>query len=165
MSKVSPCLWFDGRAEEAARFYVSAFRACGQDASLGDVMRHGPSGRGPAGSVLSVEFTLAGQGFIALNGGPHFAFSPAISLFVRCADQAEVDAFWERLSDGGEPGRCGWLKDRFDVSWQVVPTALGGMLRDPDADRAKRVMQALLGMAKLEIRALEDAYGGAPRGS
>ena len=163
MSKVSPCLWFDGRAEEAAEFYVSAFRACGQEAAVGEVARCGEAGPGPAGSAMTVGFTLAGQDFVALNGGPHFAFSPAISLSVKCADQAEVDGFWERLSaGGGEPGRCGWLKDRFGVSWQVVPTALGGMLRDADPAWAGRVTRALLGMAKLDIAALEEAHRGAP---
>ena len=164
MSKVAPCLWFDDRAEEAAAFYVSTFRACGQDASLGEVLRHGPSGPGPAGSVLTVEFTLAGQRLIALNGGPQFTFTPAVSLFVGCADQAEVDRFWEGLSEGGEPGRCGWLKDRFGVSWQVVPTALGEMLRDSDPVRAGRVMQALLRMAKLDVGVLRGAYNGAQNG-
>ena len=163
MSKVAPCLWFDGRAEEAAEFYVSAFRGCGQEAALGKIARHGDAGPGPEGSAMAVEFTLAGQDFVALNGGPGFAFSPAISLCVTCADQAEVDRFWDRLSaDGGEPGQCGWLKDRFGVSWQVVPAALPGMLRDADPARAGRVVQALLRMTKLDIAALERAYGGAP---
>ncbi len=161
MSKVAPCLWFDDRAEEAAEFYVSTFRDCGQDASLGEALRFGPSGPGPAGSVLSVEFTLAGQHVIALNGGPHFAFTPAVSLFVRCADQAEVDRFWEALSEGGQTERCGWLKDRFGLSWQIVPAALGEMLRDADPARAGRVMQALLRMTKLDVAALTAAYGPA----
>lgn len=162
MSKVAPCLWFDGRAEEAAGFYVSAFRGCGQEAAVGKAARHGEGGPGREGSVLTLEFTLAGQNFVALNGGPHFTFSPAISLSVSCADQAEVDGFWERLSaDGGEPGRCGWLKDRFGVSWQVVPTALVEMLRDPDPARVGRVTQALLAMSKLDIATLERAFGGA----
>ncbi len=162
MSKVAPCLWFDGRAEEAAGFYVSAFRACGQAAAVGRIARCGEAGPGPAGSALTVEFTLAGQDFVALNGGPQFAFSPALSLAVTCADQAEVDRFWEGLSDGGEPGRCGWLTDRFGVSWQVVPAALGEMLRDADPARTGRVTRALLGMAKLDVAALEEAYNGAP---
>ena len=162
MSKVAPCLWFDDRAEEAAGFYVSTFRACGQEASLGEAMRYGPSAPRPEGGVMTVEFTLAGQHFIALNGGPHFTFSPAVSLAVRCGDQAEVDRFWEGLSDGGEPGRCGWLKDKFGVSLQVVPTALGEMLRDADPARAGRVTRALLGMAKLDVGALRHAFDGAP---
>jgi len=160
MSKISPCLWFDGQAEEAANFYVSTFRDCGQDSAIGEVMRYGDAGPQPKGTVLTVSFTLAGQEFIALNGGPHFTFSPAISLFVKCADQAEVDRFWEKLSDGGKTEQCGWLKDRFGVSWQVVPTVLGEMLRDADPARAGRVMQALMQMTKLEIDALSRAYDG-----
>ncbi|HEX8665426.1 MAG TPA: VOC family protein [Beijerinckiaceae bacterium] len=160
MSKVAPCLWFDGEAEAAAEFYVSAFLACGQDAAVGDVMRYAEGGPRPAGSVLTATFRLAGQEFIALNGGPHFTFSPAISLFVRCADQDEVDRFWERLSDGGKTERCGWLTDRFGVSWQVVPTALGAMLQDADPARAGRVMQALMQMTKLDVAALRRAYDG-----
>ncbi len=162
MPKVATCLWFDDRAEEAADFYASTFRVCGQDASLGEAMRHGPSGPRPEGSVMTVEFTLAGQRLVALNGGPHFTFSPAVSLVVECADQAEVDRFWEALSKGGEPGRCGWLKDRFGLSWQVVPTVLCEMLRDSDPARVGRVMQALLRMAKLDVGALKRAFGGAP---
>jgi predicted 3-demethylubiquinone-9 3-methyltransferase (glyoxalase superfamily) len=160
MSKISPCLWFDGQAEEAANFYVSAFRDCGQDGAIGEVMRYGDAGPRPEGTVLTVSFTLAGQEFIALNGGPHFTFSPAISLFVKCADQAEVDRFWERLSDGGKTEQCGWLKDRFGVSWQIVPTVLGEMLQDADPARAGRVMQALMQQTKLEIDALKRAYDG-----
>jgi predicted 3-demethylubiquinone-9 3-methyltransferase (glyoxalase superfamily) len=160
MSKISPCLWFDGQAEEAANFYVSAFRDCGQDGAIGEVMRYGDAGPRPEGTVLTVSFTLADQEFIALNGGPHFTFSPAISLFVKCADQAEVDRFWEKLSDGGRTEQCGWLTDRFGVSWQVVPTMLGEMLRDADPARAGRVMQALMQMTKLEIDALSRAYDG-----
>lgn len=162
MSKTALCLWFDGRAEEAADFYVSTFRACGQDASIGDVMRFGHAGPGPAGGVLSVSFRLADQEVIALNGGPHFTFSPAISLFVKCADQAEVDRFWDGLSHGGQPGQCGWLTDRFGVSWQIVPTALGDMLRDRDPARTGRVMQALMRMTKLDVETLAKAYGDGP---
>ena len=120
------------------------FRECGQASASGDIARFSEAGPGPKGSVLSVSFALAGQDFIALNGGPRFTFSPAISLFVKCADQAEVDRFWERLSSGGATGQCGWLTDRFGVSWQVVPTALGEMLHDTDPARAARVMRALL---------------------
>ncbi len=160
MPAVATCLWFDGQAEEAARFYVSAFRALGREAAVGDILRHGDAGPGPKGGVLTVTFTLDGQEFIALNGGPHFTFSPAISLFVKCAGQAEVDGFWERLSEGGRTERCGWLTDRFGVSWQIVPTALGEMLRDPDPARAGRVMRA---MTKFDIAALQQAYNeGAP---
>jgi predicted 3-demethylubiquinone-9 3-methyltransferase (glyoxalase superfamily) len=162
MSKIALCLWFDGRAEEAAEFYVSTFRDCGQEAAIGDVVRYSEAGPGPRGSVLTVTFTLAGQDFFALNGGPRFTFSPALSLTVKCADQAEVDRFWERLSDGGATGQCGWLTDRFGVSWQVVPTALGDMLQDPDPARAARVMQALLQMTKLDVKALEKAQDANP---
>lgn len=161
MSKIAPCLWFDGQAEAAANFYVSTFQECGQDSAIGDVLRYGDAGPWPKGSVLTVGFTLAGQEFIALNGGPGFTFSPAISLFVECADQAEVDRFWERLSDGGAAERCGWLKDRFGVSWQIVPAMLVEMLRDADPARAGRVMQVLLQMIKLDIDALRKAYDGA----
>jgi predicted 3-demethylubiquinone-9 3-methyltransferase (glyoxalase superfamily) len=160
MSKIAPCLWFDDRAEEAANFYVSTFRDCGQESAIGEIMRYGDAGPRPKGTVLTVTFTLAGQEFIALNGGPHFTFSPAISLFVKCADQAEVDRFWERLSDGGKTEQCGWLTDRFGVSWQIVPTVLGDMLRDADPARAERVMRAMLQMIKLDIDALKKAYDG-----
>src|SRR5215207_1206618 len=161
MSKIAPCLWLDDQAEDAATFYVATFRRCGQEAAMGDVMRYAASGGPkPKGSVLSVTFTLAGQDFIALNGGPHLTVSPAISMFVTCADQAEVDRFWEGLSEGGEPGRCGWLTDRFGVSWQIVPKALGAMLQDPDPAKAGRVMQALMGMTKLDLDALNEAYQG-----
>ena len=162
MSKVAPCLWFDDRAEEAADFYVSTFRACGQDASLGEITRCGPAAPRPERSVMAVEFTLAGQHLIALNGGPRFTFSPAVSLVVKCADQAEVDRFWAGLSEGGEPGQCGWLQDRFGVSWQVVPTVLGEMLRNADPARVGRVTQALLQMAKLDVGALKRAFDGVP---
>jgi len=160
MSKIATCLWFDHQAEAAANFYVSTFTACGQHAALGDVMHYGKSGPQPKGTVLTVTFTLADQELIALNGGPHFTFSPAISLFVKCADQAEVDRFWERLSDGGATNQCGWLTDRFGVSWQIVPVVLGDMLRDVDPAKADRVMQALLQMTKLDIAALKKAYEG-----
>ncbi len=158
MSKIATCLWFDGQAEAAAKFYVDTFNACGQTASIGDTMYYNEAGPGPKGGVLTVTFTLAGLEVIALNGGPHFTFTPAISLFVKCADQAEVDDFWDRLLEGGKPQQCGWLTDRFGVSWQIVPTALGEMLRDSDAKRAARVMQAMLQMIKLDIAALKKAY-------
>ncbi|MGC1304422.1 MAG: VOC family protein [Caulobacteraceae bacterium] len=160
MSKISPCLWFDGEAETAANAYVSIFRDCGQDAAIGDVMRWGDAGPGPKGSVLTVDFTLAGQTFIALNGGPQFSFTPAMSLSVECANQVEVDRFWDRLSEGGELVQCGWLRDRFGVSWQVVPTMLPNMLRDKDTARVARVMQAMMQMIKLDIATLQAAYDG-----
>lgn len=158
MSKIAPCLWFDGRAQEAAEFYVSAFRDCGQEFAIGDIARYGEAGPGPKGSVMAVSVTLAGQDFMALNGGPHFTFSPAISLVVKCADQAELDRFWERLSSGGATGQCGWLTHRFGVSWQVVPATLADMLHDADPARAARVMRAVLQMTKLDVQALDGAY-------
>jgi predicted 3-demethylubiquinone-9 3-methyltransferase (glyoxalase superfamily) len=161
MSKVAPCLWFDSQAEEAASFYVSTFRDCSQPAAIGEIIYYNEAGPLPAGSVLTVAFTLAGQEFIALNGGPHFTFSPAISLFVKCTDQAEVDRFWERLSNDPQTEQCGWLRDKFGVSWQIVPTVLGKMLQDPDPARAASVMQAMLQMTKLDIAELQRAYDGA----
>ncbi|HUZ63657.1 MAG TPA: VOC family protein [Acetobacteraceae bacterium] len=157
MNKIAPCLWFDGKAEEAAHFYMSIFKG----AKIVSIMRHGEAGPGPKGSVLAVTFELDGQRFIALNGGPHFTFTPAISLFVTCETQEEVDAFWERLSAGGEPGQCGWLKDKYGVSWQVVPSILGEMLQDTDAGKANGVMEALMKMGKLDIGKLRHAYGQA----
>jgi predicted 3-demethylubiquinone-9 3-methyltransferase (glyoxalase superfamily) len=157
MSKIAPCLWFDGKAEEAAQFYVSLL----PDSQIDNTMRYrADTPGGSTGSVMAVNFTLAGQQFIALNGGPHFQFTPAISLFVNCADQTEADRLWGRLSEGGSTERCGWLRDRYGVSWQIVPTVLGEMLSDADPERARRVMQAMLQMIKLDIDALEKAYDG-----
>src|SRR3954451_7922793 len=161
MRKITPFLWFDNRAEEAARFYTSIFN----NSSVIETMRCGDAGPGPggsmtAGSVMSVTFVLDGQHFIALNGGPHFTFNEAISLFVSCEDQRELDGFWERLSEGGEKRQCGWLKDKFGISWQIVPAMLGEMLHDSDAARSGRVMQALRRMDKLDIARLRQAYDG-----
>jgi predicted 3-demethylubiquinone-9 3-methyltransferase (glyoxalase superfamily) len=158
--KVSVCLWFDGQAEEAARFYVSTFK----NARLGRTLRYDEAsskaaGR-PVGSVLTVEFELDGQPFMALNGGPQFKFTEAMSLVVNCQTQAEVDHFWQALSAGGQEVECGWLKDKFGVSWQVVPTVLMEMLQDKDAEKSKRAMAAMLTMKKLDIRALQNAYDG-----
>jgi predicted 3-demethylubiquinone-9 3-methyltransferase (glyoxalase superfamily) len=153
MQKITPFLWFDGKAEEAAKFYVSVFKK----SKLGQVTRYGDAGPGPKGSVMTVSFELEGQQFIALNGGPHFTFSPAISFFVDCKTQQEVDALWEKLSAGGEQQMCGWLKDKYGVSWQIVPSVLGELLHDTDADTAKRVMQAMLKMRKLDIEGLKRA--------
>jgi predicted 3-demethylubiquinone-9 3-methyltransferase (glyoxalase superfamily) len=164
MSKIVPCLWFDDRAEEAANFYVATFRACGQDAAIGEILHYGEAGPRPKGTVLTVTFTLAGQEFSALNGGPQFTFSPAISMFVKCADQEELDKFWARLSEGGETVQCGWLRDKFGVSWQIVPMALGEMLRDADPARSDRVLRALMQMVKLDIAALRKAYDGGTAG-
>jgi predicted 3-demethylubiquinone-9 3-methyltransferase (glyoxalase superfamily) len=156
MQKITPFLWFDSNAEEAARFYTSVFR----NSQLGETRYYGAAGPRPAGSVMSVSFTLEGKEFIALNGGPHFSFTPAVSFFVRCETQAEVDELWNRLTEGGEPVRCGWLKDKFGLSWQIVPTVLGDMLQDKDAPRSRRVMEAMLQMIKLDIAKLQQAYNG-----
>jgi predicted 3-demethylubiquinone-9 3-methyltransferase (glyoxalase superfamily) len=155
MQKITPFLWYDGRAEEAAKFYTSIFKK----SKIGNVRRYGEAGPGPKGSVMSVDFQLEGQDFIALNGGPHFTFSPAISFFVSCKTQDEVDELWEKLSAGGEQQPCGWLKDKYGVSWQIIPTVLGEMLQDKDASKAKRVMEAMLQMKKIDIKGLKEAYG------
>jgi predicted 3-demethylubiquinone-9 3-methyltransferase (glyoxalase superfamily) len=160
MPKVKPCLWFDGNAEEAAAFYVSVL----PDSRIDSIMRSpadNPST--PAGAVLVVEFTLAGQAMQGLNGGPEFRFSEAISFSIDCEDQDEVDRLWEALTaDGGEPGPCGWLKDRFGLSWQIVPRELGQMLGDPDRERAGRAMEAMLKMTKIDIAAARRAFDGEP---
>ena len=158
MSKIRPCLWFDGEAEEAANFYVSLFPNSRIDNVQRNVM---DSPAGKAGTVLVVEFTLAGQRFMALNGGTRFEYTHAISFEVDCADQAEVDRLWDALSDGGSIEQCGWLKDRYGVSWQIVPTVLGQMLGDSDPAKAQQVMQAMLRMIKLDIAGLKAAYEGA----
>ncbi len=154
MQKITPFLWFDGQAEEAMNFYVSVFK----NSKVMSVSRYGDAGPGPKGSVMSATFQLEGQTFHALNGGPQFTFTPAISFFVSCSTQAEVDELWEKLSAGGEPSRCGWLKDRFGVSWQIIPDALGRMLGDTDPAKSKRVMQAMLRMSKIDVAELTRAY-------
>jgi predicted 3-demethylubiquinone-9 3-methyltransferase (glyoxalase superfamily) len=156
MQKITPFLWFDNQAEDAARFYVSIFK----NSRILGISRYGEAGPGPAGSVMTVRFELNGQEFIALNGGPHFKFTEAISFSIDCKTQDEVDEFWEKLSEGGEPGRCGWIKDKYGLSWQVNPTALGQMLSDPDQEKAKRVMGAMLQMDKIDIAALQRAHDG-----
>ena len=153
MQKITPFLWFDGNAEEAMNFYTSIFR----NAKAGSISRYGEAGPGPAGSVLTASFELEGLQFTALNGGPHFKFNEAISFHVACESQAEVDYFWDRLGAGGQIQQCGWLKDKFGVSWQIVPTALPRLLGDPDRTKANRVMQAMLQMKKLDIAALNRA--------
>jgi predicted 3-demethylubiquinone-9 3-methyltransferase (glyoxalase superfamily) len=153
MQKITPFLWFDGRAEEAANFYTAIF----PNSKIVSIMSSGEAGPGPKGSVMSATFELQGQEFIALNGGPMFTFSPAISFFVHCETQEEVDNFWEKLSEGGEKQRCGWLRDKFGVSWQVVPTVLGQLLQDKDGEKSKRVMNAMLKMDKLDIASLKRA--------
>jgi predicted 3-demethylubiquinone-9 3-methyltransferase (glyoxalase superfamily) len=154
MQKIAPCLWFDGKAEEAMNFYTSIFK----NSKVVDVMRYGEAGPGEKGSVLAVTFEIEGQEFMTLNGGPMYKFSPAISLFVKCKTQEELDDLWAKLLEGGEPQQCGWLTDKFGVSWQIVPTILGEMLKDKDAEKANRVMQAMLKMVKLDIRVLRQAY-------
>ena len=154
--KITTFLWFNGNAEEAANHYVSIFK----DSKILSVARYGDAGPGPKGSVMTVQFQLEGQEFIALNGGPQFKFTEAISLLVNCDTQKEVDELWSKLSAGGEEGPCGWLKDKFGLSWQIVPSRLGKMIQDKDAKKAKRVMEAMLQMKKMDIARLEQAYGG-----
>ena len=154
MTKITPFLWFDTQAEEAAKFYVSIFN----NSKIVNITRYGGAGPGPEGSVMTVEFELDGQPFIALNGGPQFKFNEAISFSVGCKTQNEVDEFWEKLSEGGEEGPCGWLKDKYGLSWQVNPTILGEMLNDSDPAKSKRVMEAMLKMKKIDIEALKEAY-------
>ncbi|SFK97858.1 VOC family protein [Streptomyces pini] len=153
--KIATCLWFDGRAEEAARYYTSLF----PDSRITDVQHYGEAGPGEPGSVMTVTFELAGREFIALNGGPEFTFSEAISLSVDCADQAEVDELWAGLTDGGEESVCGWLKDRYGLSWQIVPRELPELLSHPDPTVSQQVMKAMLGMRKIDVQALREAAG------
>ena len=154
MQKIAPCLWFDGKAEEAMKFYTSIF----EDSKVGKIMRYGDAGPGEKGSVLTATFELQGQEFIALNGGPMYQFTPAISFLVKCETQDEVDDYWTKLLEGGQPQQCGWLTDKFGVSWQIVPTIHGELMQDQDAKKANRVMQAMLKMVKLDIRLLKQAY-------
>ncbi len=154
MQKITPFLWFDGKAEEAMNFYTSIFK----NSKVRSVARQGDTGPGAKGTVLTATFELDGQEFIALNGGPMFKFSPAISFFVKCETQEEVDHFWAKLVEGGAPQQCGWLTDKYGVSWQIVPTVLGEMLQDKDPEKSKRVMQAMLKMIKLDIKLLQQAY-------
>jgi len=151
------CLWFDGQAEEAANHYISIFK----NSRLGSVGRYTDAGPGPAGTVLAVEFELNGQKFVALNGGPQFRFNEAISFQIHCNDQDEVDYYWSKLSEGGEEVACGWLKDKYGVSWQVIPTVLIGMISDPDPEKAKRATEAMLAMTKFDIAALQKAHAEA----
>jgi predicted 3-demethylubiquinone-9 3-methyltransferase (glyoxalase superfamily) len=160
MPKITPCLWFDGTAEEAASFYVSLL----PDSRINGTSRSPADNPSTAeGAVLMVDFTLAGQRFTGLNGGPQFQFTEAISLVIDCEDQAEVDRLWDALTaDGGSPGQCGWLKDRFGMSWQVVPRQLGEMLGSPDADGARRAMEAMLRMSKIDVAGMRRAFDGEP---
>ena len=158
MQRITPFLWFDDKAEEAANFYVTVFK----NSTIGTISRYGEEGSKvagrPKGTVMTVEFELDGQEFVALNGGPHFKFTEAVSFVVNCETQSEVDEFWEKLSEGGEKGQCGWLKDRYGLSWQVVPTVLGEMFESGDARKSERVMAAILKMKKLDVQTLQQAY-------
>ncbi len=154
MQKITPFLWFDGEAEEAMNFYVSVFK----NSKVVRVSRYGAAGPGPKGTVMSATFQLDGQDFFALNGGPQFTFSPAISFFVNCETQQEVDELWEKLSAGGEKNKCGWLKDKYGLSWQIIPSVLGRLLQDKDVEKANRVMKAMLQMDKIDIKRLQQAY-------
>jgi predicted 3-demethylubiquinone-9 3-methyltransferase (glyoxalase superfamily) len=154
MQKITPFLWFDSKAEEAANFYVSIFK----NSKILSISRYGEAGPGPKGTVMVVRFQLDGQEFLALNGGPQFTFSPAVSLVANCETQAEVDDLWEKLSAGGKKQNCGWLTDKYGLSWQVVPTLVGDLMQDKDAEKTKRVMQAIMQMNKLEIAGLKRAY-------
>jgi predicted 3-demethylubiquinone-9 3-methyltransferase (glyoxalase superfamily) len=153
MQKITPFLWFNDKAEEAMNFYISIFK----NSKVGRISRYGEGGPGPKGMVMSATFQLEGQKFMALNGGPQFPFTEAISLYVDCTTQSEVDELWEKLSEGGEKGRCGWLKDKFGLSWQIIPSALGEMLGDPDPVKSGKVMKAMLTMKKIDIEALKQA--------
>ena len=157
MPKITPFLWFDTQAEQAAKFYVSIFK----NSKIGKIARYGEAGPGPKGGVMTVVFELDGQPFIALNGGPHYKFTEAVSFVVDCTSQQEVDECWTKLSAGGEEGPCGWLKDKYGLSWQVVPTVLSELLSDADRAKANRVMQAMLKMKKIVIEDLQKAYRGA----
>jgi predicted 3-demethylubiquinone-9 3-methyltransferase (glyoxalase superfamily) len=156
MQKINPFLWFDNQAEEAARFYTSIFK----QSKIKGVTRYGNDGFGVPGTVMTVDFQILGQDFMALNGGPQFSFTPAISFLVSCETQEEVDELWEKFTADGAEEQCGWLKDRFGVSWQIVPTVLGEMLQDKNPEKAKRVLTAMLQMRKLDIAALKRAYAG-----
>ena len=166
MQKITTFPWFDSQAEEAAEFYVAVFRARraahggGGDSGILEVSRYGEAGPGAPGSAMTIRFVLDGQEFIALNGGPLFPFTEAVSLSVACADQAEVDQLWAALTDGGEEVQCGWLKDRYGLSWQINPTRLGELLGDPDPERARRATEAMLKMKRIDIAALERAAAG-----
>jgi predicted 3-demethylubiquinone-9 3-methyltransferase (glyoxalase superfamily) len=156
LSKLTPCLWFDLDGEDAAKFYTGIF----DNSRITGVTHYGPAGPRPEGTVMTVNFELDGLPFIALNGGPEFKFSEAISFQVNCESQAEVDKFWDKLSEGGEQGPCGWLKDKFGLSWQIVPTVLDELIADPDPEKSQRAMKAMLGMKKLDIAELQRAARG-----
>ena len=157
LGKITPCLWFDTQGEEAATYYTSLF----EDSRIVEISRYGDAGPRPAGSVMTVSFELAGQPFVALNGGPEFTFTEAISLQVSCESQEEVDELWAKLTEGGQEGPCGWCKDRYGLSWQIIPTALFELIGDPDPGRSQRAMQAMLGMQKIEVAELQRAADAA----
>lgn len=157
MPRIVPNLWFDTEGREAAEFYVSVF----PNSKITDVTYYNEAGPRPAGTVLTVAFVLDGQEFIAINGGPEFTFTEAVSLMIQCEDQEEVDHYWAKLTDGGQEGQCGWLKDRYGLSWQVVPGGMVEMLNDPDPARSRRAMKAMLGMKKIDLAALRAAADGA----
>ncbi len=154
MQKITPFLWFDGNAEEAMNFYVSVFK----NSKVVRVSRYGEAGPGPKGTVMSATFQLDGEEFFALNGGPQYTFTPAISFFVNCETQQEVDELWEKLSAGGRKNRCGWLTDKYGLSWQIIPSILGRLLQDKDVEKANSVMKAMLQMEKIDIKRLQQAY-------
>jgi predicted 3-demethylubiquinone-9 3-methyltransferase (glyoxalase superfamily) len=156
LQKITPFLWFDDKAEEAMNFYVSVFK----NSKVGRVTRYGDAGPGPKGSVMTATFQIEGQEFMALNGGPLFKFTEAVSFFVNCETQEEVDELWGKLSAGGSEGRCGWLKDKYGLSWQIIPSDLGKMLQDKDPEKSKRVMKAMLQMNKIDVGKLKQAYEG-----
>ncbi|MGA2334679.1 MAG: VOC family protein [Terriglobales bacterium] len=156
MQKITPFLWFDGQAEEAANFYTSIFK----NSKILNTARYGDAGPGPKGTVMTVTFQLEGQNFMALNGGPHYTFSPAISFFVDCETQAEVDELWEKLSAGGKDLQCGWLKDKFGLSWQIIPKALMELMQDKDPVKSQRVFKAMLQMTRIDVEGLKRAYRG-----
>ena len=157
MQKITPFLWFNDKAEEAATFYVSLFK----NSKIKEIRRYGDAGPGPKGSIMTITFQIEGQDFIALNGGPHFSFTPAISLFVNCETQEEVDQLWEKLAEGGRKDRCGWLQDKYGLSWQIIPEALGKLMSDPDPKKAAGVMQAMLQMDKIDVKRLQEAHARA----
>ncbi len=159
MQKITPFLWFDNRAEEAMQFYTSIFK----NSKAGEIRRWGDGAPAPKGGVLSATFEIEGQQLIAFNGGPHFKFTPAVSLMVDCKDQDEVDYYWQKLGEGGVESQCGWLQDKFGLSWQVVPKRLGELLQDPDSGRSGRAMQAMMKMTRIDVAALESAANAAPK--
>jgi predicted 3-demethylubiquinone-9 3-methyltransferase (glyoxalase superfamily) len=156
MEKISTCLWFDGQAEEAANFYTSVFK----NSKIGAISRYGDAGPGPKGSVMVATFEIEGRQFMALNGGPMYKFSPAVSFVVNCKTQDEIDTCWAKLLEGGAPQQCGWLTDKFGISWQIVPTILGELMQDKDPKRSRRVMEAMMKMVKFDIKQLQQAYEG-----